>query len=168
NFSRLERPVVTVHKISLKRMAKGKIVSYLRVSTDKQGRSGLGVEAQREAVTRHLNGGSWKLGRDVATRIRQACHKTGTNGINGDCKDNGNRGRRSSAAPSLSNLNGRTGALSRAGELPAPATSTSGQLPGGALSRYVIKRRASFNSLSRSFTWPWPRTAALCGVTLTA
>jgi DNA invertase Pin-like site-specific DNA recombinase len=33
----------------------------LRVSTDKQGRSGLGVEAQREAVTRHLNGGSWKL-----------------------------------------------------------------------------------------------------------
>ena len=33
----------------------------LRVSTDKQGRSGLGVEAQREAVTRYLNGGSWKL-----------------------------------------------------------------------------------------------------------
>src|SRR5271165_109033 len=42
-------------------MAKGKFVSYLRVSTDKQGRSGLGVEAQREAVTRYLNGGSWKL-----------------------------------------------------------------------------------------------------------
>jgi DNA invertase Pin-like site-specific DNA recombinase len=31
------------------------------VSTDKQGRSGLGVEAQREAVARYLNGGSWKL-----------------------------------------------------------------------------------------------------------
>ena len=42
-------------------MARGKFVSYLRVSTDKQGRSGLGVEAQREAVARHLNGGSWKL-----------------------------------------------------------------------------------------------------------
>jgi DNA invertase Pin-like site-specific DNA recombinase len=42
-------------------MAKGKFVSYLRVSTDKQGRSDLGVEAQREAVARYLNGGSWKL-----------------------------------------------------------------------------------------------------------
>src|SRR5215813_4379621 len=42
-------------------MAKGKFISYLRVSTDKQGRSGLGLEAQREAVTRYLNGGSWKL-----------------------------------------------------------------------------------------------------------
>jgi DNA invertase Pin-like site-specific DNA recombinase len=42
-------------------MATGKFVSYLRVSTDKQGRSGLGVEAQREAVTRFLNGGEWTL-----------------------------------------------------------------------------------------------------------
>src|SRR5262249_18503938 len=32
---------------------------------------------------------------DVAARMRQACHKTGTKGINSDCKDNGNRGRRS-------------------------------------------------------------------------
>jgi DNA invertase Pin-like site-specific DNA recombinase len=39
----------------------GKFVSYLRVSTDKQGRSGLGIEAQREAVERYLNGGDWKL-----------------------------------------------------------------------------------------------------------
>jgi DNA invertase Pin-like site-specific DNA recombinase len=42
-------------------MAKGKFISYLRVSTDKQGRSGLGVEAQRAAVDSYLNGGRWTL-----------------------------------------------------------------------------------------------------------
>jgi DNA invertase Pin-like site-specific DNA recombinase len=44
-----------------KRVAKGKFVSYLRVSTAKQGHSGLGLEAQRDAVASFLDGGRWKL-----------------------------------------------------------------------------------------------------------
>lgn len=33
-----------------------RFVAYYRVSTDKQGRSGLGLEAQRDAVARHAAG----------------------------------------------------------------------------------------------------------------
>jgi DNA invertase Pin-like site-specific DNA recombinase len=42
-------------------MATGKFISYLRVSTAKQGQSGLGLEAQRTAVENYLNGGQWKV-----------------------------------------------------------------------------------------------------------
>jgi DNA invertase Pin-like site-specific DNA recombinase len=42
-------------------MAQGRFVAYYRVSTDRQGRSGLGLEAQQEAVRSYLDGGSWQL-----------------------------------------------------------------------------------------------------------
>jgi DNA invertase Pin-like site-specific DNA recombinase len=46
-------------------MAYGKFVSYLRVSTVRQGISGLGLEAQRESVASYLNGGRWSLVQEV-------------------------------------------------------------------------------------------------------
>lgn len=42
-------------------VSEGGFVAYYRVSTRKQGKHGLGIAAQREAVERHLNGGKWRI-----------------------------------------------------------------------------------------------------------
>jgi DNA invertase Pin-like site-specific DNA recombinase len=46
-------------------MHQRKFVAYYRVSTEKQGRSGLCLEAQQEAVRSYLNGGDWQLMAEV-------------------------------------------------------------------------------------------------------
>jgi DNA invertase Pin-like site-specific DNA recombinase len=41
--------------------ASREVLAYFRVSTDRQGKSGLGLEAQRKSVLDYLNGGRWEL-----------------------------------------------------------------------------------------------------------
>jgi DNA invertase Pin-like site-specific DNA recombinase len=42
-------------------VSSGGFLAYYRVSTGKQGKSGLGIEAQRQAVATYLNGGNWRI-----------------------------------------------------------------------------------------------------------
>ena len=42
-------------------VSNGSFIAYYRVSTAKQGKSGLGLEAQRAAVASYLNGGNWQI-----------------------------------------------------------------------------------------------------------
>jgi DNA invertase Pin-like site-specific DNA recombinase len=51
----------------------GRYIAYYRVSTERQGRSGLGLEAQQAAVMAFLNGGNWKL-IDYFTEIESGKH----------------------------------------------------------------------------------------------
>lgn len=42
-------------------MSAGRYIAYYRGSTQQQGRSSLGLDAQKQAVRDYLNGGSWEL-----------------------------------------------------------------------------------------------------------
>jgi hypothetical protein len=53
-------------------MAEGK---FVRVSTARQGRSGLGLEAQRKAVEDFLNGGNWQVVKEFVEADRPQLEK---------------------------------------------------------------------------------------------
>ena len=45
----------------MKSAGNNRFVAYFRVSTQKQGKSGLGLEAQEKAVNDYINGGDWEI-----------------------------------------------------------------------------------------------------------
>ena len=68
----------------------GRFISYIRVSTQKQGNSGLGLEAQRRAIQEYVNRNNWTVLRefveiesgknDERLQLKQAlnaCQRTG-------------------------------------------------------------------------------------------
>ncbi len=54
-------------------MASGAFVAYYRVSTARQGQSGLGLDAQRDTVFTYLNGGRWNLKAEF-TEVESGAH----------------------------------------------------------------------------------------------
>ena len=57
------RATTSARRDTVNARATRRFVAYYRVSTDRQGRSGLGLEAQQKAVMDFLNGGAWELKR---------------------------------------------------------------------------------------------------------